>query len=214
MSDKANWASKTRADFVSALKDVGPDAPTLCTGWNARDLAAHVIIRERRPDAALGIVVPFASTYTDKVMAEYRDKDWETLVSLIEGGAPAWNPMSFPAIAEVSNTLEFFVHTEDILRAQPQWKARELDKEFADVLWRRLSALARLQWRRAHVGVTLMNGKEALVAKSVSANGLSVTIEGDVAELVMKSFGRTQCTIHVTGTDNSIAVFDSTNLKF
>ena len=38
---------KALADLLAAL---GPDAPTLCTGWETRDLAAHIVLRERRPD--------------------------------------------------------------------------------------------------------------------------------------------------------------------
>ena len=44
-----------------------PDAPTLCEGWKTRDLAAHLVVRERRPDATLGIAVPFLADYTAKV---------------------------------------------------------------------------------------------------------------------------------------------------
>ena len=32
------------------FEEVGPDAPTLCGDWTTRDLAAHLVMRERRPD--------------------------------------------------------------------------------------------------------------------------------------------------------------------
>src|SRR3954469_12250933 len=73
------WAQHEREAMLDALVEVGPDAPTLCEGWAAKDLAAHVYVRERRappppggrrPDAALG-VLPLGplSAYTDRVMA-------------------------------------------------------------------------------------------------------------------------------------------------
>jgi len=48
-----------RAELCDLFQQVGPDAPTLCEGWNTRDLLAHMLVRERRPDAAIAIVVPF-----------------------------------------------------------------------------------------------------------------------------------------------------------
>lgn len=49
------------------MRAAGPDAPTLCEGWTARDLAAHLVVRERRLDAAPGILVPQLAGYTAKV---------------------------------------------------------------------------------------------------------------------------------------------------
>ena len=57
----------------------GPDEPTLCEGWNTRDLAAHLVLRESRPDAALGVVVrPLAGR-----TARLQDK-------LARGDFPSW----------------------------------------------------------------------------------------------------------------------------
>ncbi len=51
--------------------------------------------------------------------------------------------------------VEYFVHHEDVLRAQPDWQPRKVDAELADLLWDRLS-LARLMLRKAPVGVELV----------------------------------------------------------
>ncbi len=50
-------AARERASLSDLLDRVGPDAPTLCEGWNARDLTAHLVLRESRPDAVLGVVI-------------------------------------------------------------------------------------------------------------------------------------------------------------
>lgn len=57
-------ASRERAALVNTMRAVGPDGATLCVGWTTRDLAAHLVLRERRPDAAAGILVPALAGYT------------------------------------------------------------------------------------------------------------------------------------------------------
>jgi len=212
MSKTQNWAAVERAEFVKVIRGVGPDAPTLCAGWTTRDLTAHIVIRERRPDAALGIVLPIAAAHTDKVMARYCAMEWDELVALVESGAPKWNPMSLDAVDQVANLLEFFVHTEDVRRAQPHWSARELDPAFSEVLWSRLSKMAKLQWRRAEVGVTLLAGDDAVIAKAIPASGLGVTVEGPPSELLLASYGRQECTVRIDGSPDSVAVYQTTNL--
>ncbi|MFM7872077.1 MAG: maleylpyruvate isomerase N-terminal domain-containing protein, partial [Actinomycetota bacterium] len=50
--------ARTERDLICDLfTNFGPDAPTLCAGWTTRDLAAHIAVRERRPDAAAGILI-------------------------------------------------------------------------------------------------------------------------------------------------------------
>src|SRR5258708_22606003 len=51
-----SYASDERAALCALLKETGPDAPTLCEGWRTNDLAAHLVLRERRPDAAAGLM--------------------------------------------------------------------------------------------------------------------------------------------------------------
>jgi uncharacterized protein (TIGR03085 family) len=50
-------AQLERSRLCDLFLEVGPDQPTLCEGWTTADLAAHLVIRERRPDAAPGILV-------------------------------------------------------------------------------------------------------------------------------------------------------------
>src|SRR6185503_18641888 len=47
-----------RAALCDTLEKYGPDAPTLCEGWLTLNLAAHLVAREARSDAALGLVLP------------------------------------------------------------------------------------------------------------------------------------------------------------
>ena len=52
------WHPVERSALAQALRDVGPDAPTLCTGWRSRHLAAHVVLRETDPLVAAGAAFP------------------------------------------------------------------------------------------------------------------------------------------------------------
>ena len=51
-------AAAERAALLDLLERLGPDAPTLCEGWATHDLAAHLVVRERRPVAGPGYVFP------------------------------------------------------------------------------------------------------------------------------------------------------------
>ncbi len=59
---------KERAALCDTLDKYGPDAPTLCVGWTTLDLAAHLVAREARSDAALGLVVPPLAGHLQNVM--------------------------------------------------------------------------------------------------------------------------------------------------
>ena len=49
-----SYSREERRALCELLDETGPDAPTLCEGWTTGDLAAHLVLRERRPDAAAG----------------------------------------------------------------------------------------------------------------------------------------------------------------
>src|ERR1700679_1180823 len=63
-----------RLALAALLDQTGPDAPTLCAGWQTRDLAAHVVVRERRPDAGAGMIGGPLAGYTARVQRQYLDR--------------------------------------------------------------------------------------------------------------------------------------------
>lgn len=142
-------AKRERLLLADLLEAEGPDAPTLCEGWNTRDLAAHVVVRERRADAAGGLLLKQLAPRLERVQAEFAEKPYEELIQLIRTGPPRFSPFALKQIDEASNTVEFYVHTEDVRRAQPDWTPRPLDPVFQDALWSRLERTARLMrpWR-------------------------------------------------------------------
>ncbi|MFC3576313.1 TIGR03085 family metal-binding protein [Streptomyces yaanensis] len=181
-------AKRERLLLADLLEATGPDAPTLCEGWTTRDLAAHVVVRERRPDAAGGILVKQLAPRLERVMAEFTEKPYEELIQLIRTGPPRFSPFQLKQIDEMSNTVEFYVHTEDVRRARPDWTPRELDPVFQDALWSRLERTARLTGRSAPTGLVLRrpDGQTAVAHRGTPV----VTVTGEPSELLMFAMGR------------------------
>lgn len=181
-------ATSERRRFADELIAVGPEAPTLCTGWSARDLAAHIVLRDRRPDAAAGVVVPALSGYTERVQRRIASRAWEDLVADVRDGAPV-SPTRIGAVDRLVNTAEFYVHLEDVRRAQPGWEPRDLPGDLVDDLHGVLQRAAKLFARKAPAGITLQptDRRGTIVAKDASP---MVTVSGPVGELVLWLYGR------------------------
>ncbi|MER5432720.1 TIGR03085 family metal-binding protein [Streptomyces sp. NPDC002588] len=184
----SNFAKRERLLLADLLETAGPAAPTLCDGWETRDLAAHVVVRERRPDAAGGILIKQLASRLDKVMAEFAAKPYEELIQLIRTGPPRFSPFQLKQIDEASNTIEFYVHAEDVRRAQPDWTPRELDPVFQDALWSRMERTARLMGRGAPTGLVLRraDGRTVVAQRGVPV----VTVTGEPSELLLFLYGR------------------------
>ncbi|MEW2609631.1 TIGR03085 family metal-binding protein [Streptomyces sp. NPDC047880] len=197
-------AKRERLLLADLLETAGPEAPTLCEGWTTRDLAAHVVVRERRPDAAGGMLIKQLAPRLEKVMAEYADKPYEELIQLIRTGPPRFSPFSLKPVDEASNIIEFYVHTEDVRRAQPDWSPRDLDPVFQDALWSRLERTARLMGRGVPTGLVLRrpDGQTAVAHRGTPV----VTVTGEPSELVLFSYGRQSAAkVDLDGDENAIA---------
>jgi uncharacterized protein (TIGR03085 family) len=181
-------AQRERLLLADLLESAGPEAPTLCEGWTTRDLAAHVVVRERRGDASAGLVIPLLADRSERIRKEYADKPYLELIRLIRTGPPRLSPFAVKQIDEAANTVEFYVHSEDVRRAQPDWSPRELDPVFADLLWSRLERSARLLGRKAPVGIVLRrpDGRTAVAHRGTPV----VTVTGEPGELLLFAFGR------------------------
>ncbi|GHH34957.1 TIGR03085 family metal-binding protein [Streptomyces candidus] len=181
-------AKRERLLLADLLEAAGPDAPTLCEGWHTRDLAAHTVVRERRPDAAAGMLLAPLKNRLDRVQSEFAAKPYDELVRLIRTGPPRRSPYSLKQVDEAANTVEFYIHAEDVRRAQPQWTPRDLDPVFADALWARVEKTARVLGRKSPVGLVLRrpDGQTAVAHRGTPV----VTVTGDPGELVLFAFGR------------------------
>ncbi|MEU4203128.1 TIGR03085 family metal-binding protein [Streptomyces sp. NPDC045470] len=197
-------AKRERLLLADLLESAGPEAPTLCEGWTARDLAAHVVVRERRADAAGGLVLKPLASRLERVQREFAAKPFEELLQLIRTGPPKLSPFSLKQLDEASNTVEFFIHSEDVRRARPDWTPRELDPVFSDALWSRLEKMARLLGRKSPVGLVLRrpDGRTAVAHRGTPV----VTATGEPGELLLFTFGRqTVADVQLDGDKDAVA---------
>ena len=199
-----NWAQSERAALSDLLAERGPDRPTLCGEWTTRDLAAHLIIRERRPDASIGIIVPLGPvrSWTARVQSDVAHQPFDQLVAKVRTGPPLWSPTHVPAVDRLANTVEFFVHHEDVRRAEDGWEPRSLPDEEQDALW---SALRRMKMlvRASPVGVVFErpDGDQMVANRRTPA----VTVGGEPGELVLFAFGRgDHARVELTGEDGAV----------
>jgi uncharacterized protein (TIGR03085 family) len=204
---------RERLRLADLLESAGPDAPTLCEGWRTRDLAAHVVVRERRGDAAAGLLIPKLADRMNRVRGEYARKPYQELIRLIRTGPPRLSPFALKQVDEASNTVEFYVHTEDVRRAQPDWTPREIDPVFADALWSRLERAARMMGRRSPVGLVLRrpDGQTAVAHRGSPV----VTVTGEPSELILFAFGRQAAAkVETDGEEEAVAKVSSAPLGF
>jgi uncharacterized protein (TIGR03085 family) len=201
------YAQEERAALAALLEETGPDGPTLCEGWQTKDLAAHLVLRERRPDAAAGVMGGPLASYTARVQRKYLGRySYPELVGLFRSGPPALSLFAIPGADEAANAVEYFVHHEDVRRAGEEWTERTLDDGLSEMLWKRLKG-ARLLLRSAPTGIVFAregNGKlDLIVAKNATP---SVTVTGSPAELTLWSMGRARAA-HVTldGLEDAVA---------
>jgi uncharacterized protein (TIGR03085 family) len=196
-------ATAERAAICDTFDAVGPDRPTLCAGWSTADLLAHLLVRERQPVAAAGIVIGPLAGVTEHAMRSYATMPWADRVNLLRGGAPLWSPFRVPALDRLGNGGELFVHHEDVRRGRPGWAPRPAEPERDAELWALLQRMIKILYKGSPVGVTLVRPSgERLVAK---AGQHSVTITGEPAELVLHGFGRDAVRVDVDGDPADVA---------
>ena len=216
------YARDERLAVAALLDKVGPDATTLCAGWRSADLAAHLVLREHRPDAALGVIGGPLAGHTRKVQQRLIGRTpFPELVELVRTGPPRVSVFAIPGADARMNLVEYFVHHEDVRRGQPGWEPRELAAGLSDQLWRQLRQ-ARLMLRKAPVGVEFARVDAAPAAAgpagadagpvriTAKARAPMVTVTGTPAELTLWAFGRTGAArVRLTGSDPDVAALAS-----
>jgi uncharacterized protein (TIGR03085 family) len=178
-----------RTQLADLFDELGPDAPTLLGPWTARDLAAHLVLREHDYLAGPGLVVPGAwGRFAERRRTALARKDFPWLVATIRSGPPR-GFFRLGWMRRVPNLNEFFVHHEDVRRANgrgPRTNSPELDA----ALWRNVRRAPWLLTRRLRgAGLEL---EWAGTANTVRARRgePTVRIVGLPGELLLYLFGR------------------------
>ena len=183
-------AAAERAALLDLMADVGPDGGTLIPPWTTHDLAAHLVVRERRPLAVPGLVVPVLHPVTAALERRMRRVPYEDLLARLRGGPPLWSAggaLRGPA-AGLTDLHEFFVHHEDVRRVLDPLP-RALPRTRQDALWSRVRALGPGLVARAGLGVTVE--RTDLDRRAVlRPGGAGVVVQGTPGELLLWLFGR------------------------
>jgi len=201
-----------RAQLSNLLDELGPDAPTLLAPWATRDVAAHLVLRERDYLAGPGLVIPGAWGR----MAERRQKalaelDFAWLVSTLRSGPP---PGFFRIgwVRRLPSLNEFFIHHEDVRRANgrgPRPSGQAMD----EALWRNVSRAAWYLSRRMR-GTGLELHRSGTAQTVQARRGIpAARITGPPGELLLYLFGR-QAATHVEITGPAAAINAVRNTHF
>lgn len=199
----ASFARRERTALCNLALAVGEHAPTLSGDWDVKELVCHLLVRETSPIGAPGIVVPALSKLTDLEMKRLHRQDFGTLVERLR--SPGLTPYAVPQIDALANTLEFFVHHEDIRRAGRHWRRRSLSVADQDALWGSLTYVGRGLVREAKVPVVIRRTDTGETI-TLRRGKHPVELAGPPSEVVMYLFGRDQTrNLMFAGPEESVA---------
>jgi uncharacterized protein (TIGR03085 family) len=204
--------AQERLELCALFGELGASAPTLLEGWNAHDLAAHIVLRERDLIAAPCLVLPgpFQRFAEQRRVRLANRHDFAWLVARIRSGPPpgffriAW-VRSFPSLNE------FFVHHEDVRRAN-RLDPRTLTDDLDAALWRNACRAGRyLSRRMSEAGLEIewaATGERYTVRRGQPTARLS----GPPGELLLYAFGRQAAArVEVSGPADALAAIRRTH---
>jgi uncharacterized protein (TIGR03085 family) len=188
-----DYSRVERLALSDLLDQLGPDQPTLCEGWDTYDLAVHLYVREADPMVGPGLVIPALAETTARRMRRAKERySFTEVVDKFRHGPPPVSIFALPKLGHQLNTSEYFIHHEDVRRAQPSYEIRTLPADQQEGLWKGLRLAARSMLRKAASGVVLTQPDgTSVVAKRPTELG-SVTVTGAPGELVLFCSGRQQ----------------------
>jgi uncharacterized protein (TIGR03085 family) len=204
-------AARERSALTDLAEELGPDAPTVCEGWDVRDLVAHLVLRESSP-LALGTVVRPLSGPMERERVRRSRGDFAALVQRLRSGPPRLSPFGLPGLDKLLNSTEFFIHHEDLRRAQPGWQPRPLSNDVEDALWRTVKGPGRFALRRVPVGVV---AERAGTGDRLTLKGGSpaAVVRGEPAEVLLYLTGRREhARVEMLGPDEAQSALASAKL--
>jgi uncharacterized protein (TIGR03085 family) len=204
--DDVPFDAQERQRLCDVFDELGPTAPTLIEGWTARDLAAHIVVRERDLVAGPCLVLPdpFRRIAEKRRARLARRRDFAWLVARIRSGPP---PGFFRIgwVRAFPNLNEFFVHHEDVRRANGM-QPRTLTPELEGALWRNVRRGSRYLTRRlreAGLEIEWAGTSERLRARPGEP---TARLSGPPGDLLLYVFGRgTAAHVEVTGPVEAVA---------
>ena len=201
-----------RRELCDLFDDLGPSVPTLLEGWTAHDLAAHLVLREHDLVAGPCMVLPgpFQRFAERRRAGLAQRKDFTWLVGRIRSGPPV-GFFRIGWVRGLANLNEFFVHHEDIRRANSQGP-RSLTPAMDAALWRNVRRGGRYLCRRLHgCGLEIeWTGTNERV--TVRPGSPAARLSGLPGELLLYVFGRQSAAqVEVSGPPEAVAAVHRTH---
>lgn len=197
------FSQSERQRLAALLLEKGPDAPTLCEGWDTRDLAAHLWIRENRPDAAAGMMISAVEDHLESTTAKVLERPYEQLVRDWQDGPGKFSPVRL--VDRWMNLAEHFVHHEDVRRGQ--WMvdgtlvpARELAEDENDALTKSVATIAKTMLKNSDRPVqVVIPGRITYDIRPKGVDlGDPVVVTGEPGEVLLWLFGRDAVHLAIT----------------
>ena len=116
---------------------------------------------------AAGITFSPMAGLTERAMARAARAPFPDMVKKLYD--PGLTPYRLPGVERLTNLLEYFVHHEDLRRAQPGWEPRELPAADEDELWKLLPGSAKLATRKVGVPIVVRRSDRPGPARPRSA---------------------------------------------
>jgi uncharacterized protein (TIGR03085 family) len=177
-----------RDQLCDLVLELGPEAPTLCEGWTTLDLVAHLVVRERDPRA--GLVILGGERFSgleSKLMGRAKDRGLAALVDRLRSGPPLL-PWRIPGLRTPLNLNEWFVHHEDVRRANGRGPRDDVP-ELESALWRLLGQASRFMVRGIK-GAGLTVEAPGHGQRTIRKGQPQATLTGSPQELVLYLNGR------------------------
>lgn len=204
--------AQERLALCGLFDELGPSAPTLLGGWTTHDVAAHLVSRERDPLAGPCIVLPgpFRRLAERRRVELARRNDFARLVERIRSGPPV-GLFRIGWVRGLANLNEFFVHHEDVRRANGRGP-RDLSPDMDAALWRNVRRGGRFLSRRlAGCGLEVSwagTGERATLRPGVPA----ALLDGRPGELLLYLFGRQGAAeVAISGPPEAVAAVRGTH---
>ena len=182
------------------MLQLGPDAPTLCKGWTAQDLAVHLFIRENQPHKAAGYVVPALKSVTEAAERVVKQRAYEDVVRAWAAGPPVY----IKPLDRFINVSENFIHHEDVRRGRGEITPREFSRAVDAKLMDAAKLMGKLALKSTDIPVILtppnlpavtLGGKRGVAERGDRV----VRVKGEPGELLLWVTGRDAVVVEVEG---------------
>jgi uncharacterized protein (TIGR03085 family) len=195
-----------RLELCELLDELGASVPTLLEGWTAHDLAAHIVLRERDLIAGPCLVLPgpFQRFAERRRAGLAESKDFTWLIARIRSGPPI-GFFRIGWVRSLANLNEFFVHHEDVRRANGLGP-RSLTPAMDAALWRNVRRGSHYLSRRLHTSGLDIEWAGTDEQVTVREGEPTARLSGPPGELLLYIFGRqTAAQVEVSGPPEAVA---------